>query len=76
MSFEVNMNPDDHTKTKRLIIDFSHRSIITANIIIVAQHSQKKGYLASDENPTQFGSTVANYLSFNRDLMDRMNYGS
>jgi hypothetical protein len=76
MSFEVNMNPVDHTKTKRLIIDFSHRSIITDNIILVAQHAQKQGYLASDENPTQFGSTVTSYLSFNRDLMDRMNYGS
>ena len=38
--------------------------------------AQKQGYAASDEKPTQFGSTVASYLGFNRELMDRMNYGS
>jgi len=70
------MNPVDHTKTKQLLIDFSRRSIRTDNIILAMQHAQKQGYLASDEKPAQFGSTVASYLGFNRELMDRMNYGS
>ena len=70
------MNPVDHTKTKQLLIDFSRRSIRTDNIILAMQHAQKQGYLASDEKPKQFGSTVASYLGFNRELMDRMNYGS
>ena len=70
------MNPVDHTKTKQLLIDFSRRSIRTDNIILVMQHAQKQGYLASNEKPTQLGSTVASYLGFNRELMDRMNYGS
>ena len=70
------MNPVDHTKIKQLLIDFSRRSIINGNIILAMQHAQKQGYLASDEKPTQFGSTVASYLGFNRELMDRMNYGS
>ena len=70
------MNPVDHTKTKQLLIDFSRRSIRTDNIILAMQHAQKQGYLASDEKPTQFGSTVTSYLGFNRELMDRMNYGS
>ncbi len=70
------MNPVDHTKTKQLLIDFSRRSIRTDNIILAMQHAQKQGYLASNEKPTQFGSTVASYLGFNRELMDRMNYGS
>ena len=70
------MNPVDCTKTKQLFIDFSRWSIRTENIIFVMQHVQKQGYLASDEKPTQYGSTVASYLGFNRELMDRMNYGS
>ena len=70
------MNPFDHTKTTQTLIDFSRRSIRTANIILAMQHAQKQGYLASNEKPTQFGSTVASYLGFNRELMDRMNYGS
>ena len=70
------MNPVDYTKTKQLLIDFSRRSIGTDNIIFVMQHAQKQGYLASNEKPTQFGSTVASYLGFKRELMDRMNYGS
>ena len=70
------MNPGDHTKTKHLFIDFLRRSIKTDNIIFAMQRSQKPGYLASNEKPTQFGSTVASYLGFNRELMDRMNYGS
>ena len=70
------MNPVDHTKTKQLPIDFSRRSIRTDNIVLAMRHAQKQGYLASDEKPTQFGSTVASYLGFNRELMDRMNYGS
>ena len=70
------MNPVDHTKTKQLLIDFSHRSIRTDNIILAMQHAQKQGYLASDQKPTQFGSSVASNLGFNKVLMDRMNYGS
>ena len=70
------MNPFDHTKTTQPFIDFSHRSIRTENIILAMQHAQKQGYLASDEKPTQFGSTVASYLGFNRELTDLMNYGS
>ena len=70
------MNPVDHTKTKQLLIDFSRRSIRTDNIVLDMRHSQKQGYLAFDEKPTQFGSTFTGYLGFNRELMDRMNYGS
>jgi len=70
------MNPVDHTKTKQLLIDFSRRSIRTDNIIRAMQHAQKQRNLASREKPTQFVSTVASYLGFNRDLMYRMNYGS
>ena len=70
------MNPIDHTKTKQLLKNFARRSIRTDNIILAMQHAQKQGYLASDEKPTQYGSTVASYLGFNRELMDRMNYGS
>ena len=70
------MNPVDHTKTKQLLIDFSRRSIRTDNIILAMQHAQKQGYLASDEKPTQFGFTVASYLGFNSEFMDRINYGS
>ena len=70
------MTPVDHTKTKQLLIDFSRRSIRTDNIILAMQHAQKQGYLASDEKPTQFGSTVARYCGFSRELLDRSNYGS
>ena len=70
------MIPVDHTKTKQLLIDFSRRSIRTDNIVLAMQHAHKQGYLASDEKPTKLGSTVASYLGFNRELMDRMNYGS
>tara|TARA_B100001769_G_C21733426_1_gene402832 strand:+ start:244 stop:456 length:213 start_codon:yes stop_codon:yes gene_type:complete len=70
------MDPVDHTKTKQLLIDLSRRSIRTDNTVLAMQHAQKRGYLASDETPTKFGSTVASYLGFNSELMDRMNYGS
>ena len=70
------MNPVDHTKTKQLLIDFSRRSMRTDNIILAMHHAQKQGYLASNGKLTQLGSTVASYLGFNRELMDRMNYGS
>ena len=70
------MNPFDHTKTTQTLIDFLRRSIKTDNIILAMQNDQKQGYLASDEKPTQFGSTVASNLDFNKELMDRMNYGS
>ena len=70
------MNPFDHTKTTQTLIDFLRRSIKTDNIILAMQNAQKQGYLASDEKPTQFGSTVASNLDFNKELMDRMNYGS
>ena len=70
------MNPFDHTKTTQTPIDFLRRSIKTDNIILAMQNAQKQGYLASDEKPTQFGSTVASNLDFNKELMDRMNYGS
>ena len=70
------MNPVDYTKTKQLLIEFSRRSIRNDNIVLAMQHAQKQGYLASNEKPTHFGSTVASYLGFNRELMDRMNYGS
>ena len=70
------MNPVDYTKTTQPLIAFSRRSIRTDNIILAMQHAQKQRYLSSDEKPTQFGSTVASYLGFNRELMDRMNYGS
>ena len=70
------MKPVDHTKTKLLIIDFSHRSRKTENIVLAMEHAQKKGYLGSDEKPTEFRPTVANYFSLNRDLVDGMNYGS
>ena len=70
------MNPFGHTKTTQPLKGFSRRSIITDNIILAMQHAQKQGYLASDEKPTQFGSTVASYLDFNKELMDRVNYGS
>ena len=70
------MNPVDHTKTKQLLIDFSRRSIRTDNIILAMQHAQKRGYLASDEKLTPFGSKVASYLGFYSKCMDRINYGS
>ena len=70
------MNPFDHTKTTQPLIDFSRRPIRTDNIFLAMQHAQKQGYLASDEKPTQFGSTVASILDFHTELMDRMNYGS
>ena len=70
------MNPFDHTKTTQPLIDFSRRSIRTDNIILAMQNAQKQGYLASDEKPTQFGSKVASYFDFNKELMDQINYGS
>ena len=70
------MNPFDHTKTTQPLIDFSRRSIRTDNIILARQHAQKQRYLSSDEKPTQFGFLVASNLDFNKELMDRMNYGS
>jgi len=70
------MKTVDYSKTKQLLIDFSRRSIKTNNIILAMQHAQKQGYLELNEKPTQFGSTVASCLGFNRELMDRVNYGS
>ena len=70
------MNPVDHTKTKQIFINFSHRSIKSDNIIFAMQRSQKLVSLASNEKPTEFGSIVASYLGFNRELMDQVNYGS
>jgi len=70
------MDPVDQTKTKQLLIDFSHRSKSTSNIVLAMLHAQKRGYLASDETPTKFGSKIASYLGFNRELMGRINYGS
>ena len=70
------MNSVDHSKTKQLLIDFSRRSIRTDDIILAKQHAQKRGYLASDETPTKFGSAVARYLGFNTELMDKLSYGS
>ncbi len=69
------MYPVDHTKTKQLLLDFSRRSIRTYNIVLVMQHAHKRGYLASDETPTKFGSTIVSFLGFNSELMDGMNYG-
>ena len=70
------MDSVDHTKTKQLLIDFSRRSIRTDNTNLAMQHAQKRGYLASDETPTKFGSKIASYLGFNRELMGGINYGS
>ena len=70
------MDPVDNTKTKQLLIDFSRRSIRTDNITLAKQHAQKRGYLASDETPTKFGSLLACYLGFTTELMDRTNYGT
>ena len=70
------MAPVDHTKTKLLILDFSWRSIRTDDIGLAKQHAQKRGYLASDETPTNFGSVLACYLGFNTELMDEIDYGN
>ena len=70
------MDPVDHTKTKQLILDFSRRSIGTDDIGLAKQHAKKRGYLASDETLTNFGSVLACYLGFNTELMDIMNYGT
>ena len=69
------MDPVDYTITKQLVIDFSRQSIRTDNIDLAMQHAQKQGYLAPDETPKKLGLTVASYLGFNNELMDRMNYG-
>ena len=74
--FEVNMDHVDHTKTRQLLIDFSCRSKRTDNIFLAMQHAQKQGYLASDEKPKKLGPTVASYLGFNNEVIDRINYGS
>ena len=70
------MDPVDHTKAKQLILDFSRRSIRTDDISIAKQHAQKRGYLASDETPTNFGSVLACYVGFNTELMDEIDYGT
>ena len=70
------MYPVDHTKTKQLLLDFSRRSIRTYNIVLVMQHAHKRGYLASDETPTKFGSALACYLGFNTELTDEIDYGT
>ena len=70
------MESVDHTKTKQLLIDFSRRSIRTDDIVLANQHAQKRGYLASDETPTKFGSVLACYLGFNTELIDKINYGT
>ena len=70
------MDPVDHTKTKQLLLDFSRRSIRTDDICLAKQHAQKRGYLASDETPTKFGSVLACYLGFNVELMVKTDYGT
>ena len=70
------MDPVDHTKTKQLLLDFSRRSIRTDNIVLAKQHAQKRGYIASDETPTKFGTVLACYLGFNTELMDERDYGT
>ena len=70
------MCPVDHTNTKQLLLDFSRRSMRTDDIGLAKQHAQKRGYLASDETPTKFGSVVACYLGFNTELMDEIDYGT
>ena len=70
------MDPVDHTKTKQLLLDFSRRSMRTDDIGIAKQHAQKRGYLASDETPTKFGSVLACYFGFNTELMDEIDYGT
>ena len=70
------MDTVDHTKTKQLILDFSRRSIRTDDIGLAKQHAQKRGYLASDETPTKFGSVLACYLGFKTELMDEIDYGA
>ena len=70
------MGPVDHTKTKQLILDFSRRSIRTDDICLAKQHAKKRGYIASYETPTKFGSVLACYLGFNTELMDKINYGT
>ena len=70
------MHSVDHTKTKQLLIDFSRRSIRTDDIVLAKQHAQKRGYLASDETPTNFGSILVCYLGFNTELMNKINYGT
>ena len=70
------MNPVDHTKTQQLLIDFSRQFNRTDKFILALQHALKLRPLASGEKPKHFGSIVAGYLGFNRELMDRMNYGS
>jgi len=70
------MNSVDHTKTKQHLIDFSRWSITTDNIILATQYARKYAYLAPNEKLTPLGSTVASYLDFNWELMDRINYGS
>ena len=70
------MDPVDHTKTKKLLLDFSRRSMRTDDIDLAKQHAQKRGYLASDETPTKFGSVLACYLGFNAELMVKTDYGT
>ena len=70
------MDPVDHTKTNKLLLEFSRRSIRTDDIGLAKQHAQKRGYLASDETPTKIGSLLACYLGFNTELMDKINYGT
>ena len=70
------MAPVDHTKTKKLLLDFTRRSMRTDDISVAKQHAQKKGYLASDETPTKFGSVLACYLGFNTEFMDEIDYGT
>ena len=70
------MDPVDHTKTKQLLLDFSRRSMRTDDISLAKQHAQKRGYLASDETPTKFGSALACYLGFNTELTDEIDYGT
>ena len=70
------MDPVDNTKTKQLLLDFSRRSMRTDDVGLAKQHAQKKGYLASDETPTKFGSVLACYLGFNTEFMDEIDYGT
>ncbi len=70
------MDPVDHTKTKKLLLDFFRRSMRTDDIGLAKQHAQKREYLASDETPTKFGSVLVCYLGFNTELMDEIDYGT
>jgi hypothetical protein len=70
------MDPVDHTKINQLLLDFSRRSMRTDDIVLAKQYAQTRGYIASDETPTKFGSVLACYMGFNKELMDEIDYGT